>query len=290
MKTRIQVACLALFVVGTLVMLFTDAHPGSRVAAFAEGPNPGHTGAPGELTCATTGCHTDTTNSGPGQLSIQAPGDYEPGQTYTITVRHTTNDSSRRRWGFQLTALDASNHRAGGLQITSATTQILDGGPDGTRQYIEHSFTGTFQGQQKGASWSFSWTAPAQDVGPVTLYAAGNQANNDSNNTGDQIYTTRAVIFSGPPKIIEVSIRGKNLNVAGENFRDGAALFMCDTCSMPVTDGNTVRKTSNDSDSPTTLLFAKKAGKSIAPGQTIVLQVRNPDGAVSAPFSFTRPN
>src|SRR6266542_4030036 len=103
---------------------------------------------------------------------------------------------------------------------TSNTTQILTGGPDGTRQYIEHSFTGTFQDQRNGASWSFKWTAPAEDIGPVTMYAAGNQANNDGNNSGDQIYTTKFFIFSGPPKILHVAVKGKALNLSGENFGD----------------------------------------------------------------------
>ena len=289
MKTRAKLACLMSFV-GIWVTLLTGTDPHSRVAAFAEGPNAGHTGAPNELTCATSGCHTGTPNSGPGQLTITAPGFYQPGQTYRITVTHATTDSSRRRWGFQLTALDAGNHRAGSLQITSDTTQIVEGGPDGMRQYVEHSFNGTFPGQQSGATWSFNWVAPAVDAGPVTLYAAGNQANNDSNNTGDQIYTTKVVIFSGPPKILSVSVKGKNLGVAGENFADGATLFRCDACSTPATEGNVVRKTSNDEDSPTTLLIAKKAGKTIAPGQSVVLQVRNPDGAVSEPFTFMRAN
>jgi hypothetical protein len=37
------------------------------------------------------------------------------------------------------------------------------------------------------------------------------------------------------------------------------------------------------------MLIAKKSGKKIAPGETVTLQVRNSDGALSAPFSFSRP-
>jgi CHRD domain/Glucose / Sorbosone dehydrogenase/Calx-beta domain len=36
----------------------------------------------------------------------------------------------------------------------------------------------------------FNWTAPPTDVGPVTFYAAGNQANNDGNTSGDNVYRT----------------------------------------------------------------------------------------------------
>jgi hypothetical protein len=37
------------------------------------------------------------------------------------------------------------------------------------------------------------------------------------------------------------------------------------------------------------MLTGKKAGKKIARGQTVTLQVKNRDGRVSEPFSFIRP-
>src|SRR4029450_10014688 len=100
-------------------------------------------------------------------------------------------DPTRIRWGFELTVLDTSDEKAGDLQSTDGTTQIINNaGPGGGRQYIEHTSAGTFVGQQNGASWTFNWTAPATDVGPVTFYAAGNHANNDGNTSGDYIYRT----------------------------------------------------------------------------------------------------
>jgi hypothetical protein len=64
---------------------------------------------------------------------------------------------------------------------------------------------------------------------------------------------------------------------------------MCESCSTPVSEGDKVKKTGNDPDNPTTLITARKAGKSIGRGQTVVLQVRNPDGTASEAFAFTRP-
>jgi Reeler domain-containing protein len=284
-KNRLKMTCLAFCLALIAAALLSDNRAVRRVNAFAEGPNPGHTGAPGELTCATSGCHTGSFNSGPGQLSIVPPTSYQPGQTYQVTVMHQTSDSSRRRWGFQLTVLDdASNNKAGNLANLGSTTQVLDGGPDGTRQYIEHSFNGTFQGQQNGASWTFNWTAPSTDVGPVTFYAAGNEANNDGNNTGDQIYTTSVtirptIVTTGPPEIVSARISGKKLFIMGSNFGEGATLLM---------DGNKVKKVSNDEDNPSTILVAKKGGKSIDPGMTVMLQVKNPDDTVSNVLPFTR--
>ena len=131
-------------------------------------------------------------DAGTGKISITAPQTYVPGQTYPITVTHQNADPTRLRWGFQLTVLDtASDEKAGDLQSTNGLTQVLNNaGPGSARQYIEHTSAGTFVGQQNGASWTFNWTAPATDVGPVTFYAAGNHANNDGNTSGDYIYRT----------------------------------------------------------------------------------------------------
>jgi hypothetical protein len=72
-------------------------------------------------------------------------------------------------------------------------TQVVNNqGPFPSRQYIEQTTPGSFQGQLNGASWTFQWTAPAQDVGVVTFYVAGNQANDDGGSSGDNIYFTFA--------------------------------------------------------------------------------------------------
>jgi uncharacterized repeat protein (TIGR01451 family) len=160
------------------------------VHAFSAGPPAGYTGAPREEPEACAECHVPP-DAGTGKISITAPQTYVPGQTYPITVTHTNSDPTRLRWGFELTVLDTSDEKAGNLQNTDGLTQVLNNqGPGGARQYIEHTSAGTFVGQQNGASWTFNWTAPATDIGPVTFYAAGNQANNDGNTSGDYIYKT----------------------------------------------------------------------------------------------------
>jgi hypothetical protein len=84
-------------------------------------------------------------------------------------------------------------------------------------------------------------------------------------------------------------VQGKKLFISGQNFGDGATLFMCDTCAQPANDGSKVKKTFNDDTTPATLLVSNKGGKSIASGQTVNLQVKNPDGSLSNTFTFTRP-
>jgi len=281
-KDRIKIICVMIFVAAIATLLLTTDRIDS-VQAFSSGPPGGVTGAPGELTCATGGCHGGDPNTGPGNFEIEAPATYEPGQTLQITVRHSTGDNSRRRWGFQLTALTSSNARAGTL-LNDGTLNILNNdGPGGNRQYIEHGLESSFSGLTGGTSWTFAWVAPDDNVGPVTLYAAGNQANNDGTNSGDQIYTATATInppSAGTPEITGAAVNGKKLVVSGVNFDIGASVFM---------DGKKQKKTSNDEGAPSTTLVAKKSGKNIARGATVILEVRNLDGVMSEPFSFTRP-
>jgi aldose sugar dehydrogenase len=164
------------------------------VHAFSAGPPAGYTGAPQEEPEACAECHVPP-DAGTGKISITAPQTYVPGQTYPITVTHANPDQTRLRWGFELTVLDtASDEKAGDLQSLDGLTQVLNNaGPGLARQYIEHTAAGTFTGQHNGASWTFNWTAPAIDVGPVVFYAAGNHANNDGNTSGDYIYKTFVV-------------------------------------------------------------------------------------------------
>ncbi|MDT5296375.1 MAG: hypothetical protein QOJ76_3255, partial [Acidobacteriota bacterium] len=195
---KIKLLVLFLFAAGTLaLLLLTDNAANPHARAYSAGPPAGYTHAPGELDCAD--CHTTPAQSA-GTLSLGAPQKYTPGQTYDITVAHTTADASRIRWGFELTALDAADERAGTLAPADDLTQVVDNqGPFPARQYVEHTSKGTFPGRQNGVGWTFKWTAPPADVGPVTFYVAGNQADGDGNSSGDNIYFTSASAAFQPP-------------------------------------------------------------------------------------------
>lgn len=191
-KIKLLFACGYLMVVLTALLL--GGTMVQKVRSLSTGPPPGVTGAPGEQTCVS--CHFPAVSFSEevgGQFTITGPPTYTPGQTYPIQVRHVTADNTRARWGFELTAL-AGETAAGTFSNLSTQTQTLNANG---RFYIEHTLVGTFGGQMGGAQWTFNWVAPATNVGPVTFYAAGNQANNDGTSGGDEIYTAFAI--SQPP-------------------------------------------------------------------------------------------
>lgn len=98
--------------------------------------------------------------------------------------------------------------------------------------------------------------------------------------SGLHVHTRIATVVISGPVITGAEVVGKNLYVRGGSFDDGAKVFL---------DGEKQKKTSNDELTPATKLIARKSGKRIAPGQTVTLQVRNPDGRLSNEFNYKRP-
>jgi hypothetical protein len=87
-----------------------------------------------------------------------------------------------------------------------------------------------------------------------------------------------ATANSAAPVIQGASIDGKNLVVVGAGFLKHAVIIV---------NGADVH-TKNVSGAISTTLIAKKVGKQIVVGQTVTIQVRNPDGALSNTIMFTR--
>lgn len=155
---------------------------------FSVGPPAERTGNPGEtcgdVTCASN-CHTSySVNSGSAKFSISVPSSYKPGQTLDVTV--SFENTSAPILGFEITAVDASNNKAGTFASKDETTQA----ESYDNLYAAHTKIGTAE-----SSWTVQWTAPTSDVsGPITFYAAGNEANGNSSGNGDYIYTDTATI------------------------------------------------------------------------------------------------
>lgn len=167
------------------------------IYGFASGPDPRKTGAPGDSICSEAGCHVGTPNSGGGRVEITFPGGltYTPGARQRLTV--TVTDSAARVYGFQASARPQSNEsngQAGRFEPADSSTFVLcqEGSPrpsggncrdTAPLEFIEHNQPRTTN------TFSFDWTPPATDVGPVRFFVAANAANGNGQNTGDRIYT-----------------------------------------------------------------------------------------------------
>ncbi|HSB09416.1 MAG TPA: choice-of-anchor V domain-containing protein [Blastocatellia bacterium] len=206
-KRRIQAAILLLL---------------SSAIAYASvfGPEPGYTGAPGDLgNC--TACHDQhSVNSGPGSVKLNGlPSIYEPGKAYTLLV--TAAQAGRIRFGFQLTVIDASRKRAGTLTSLDGTTQVLTQTGPGGRQYIEHTQLGADSPFTGSRTWQIRWTAPDTDVGTVVFYFAGNATNaSGRQDDDDYIYTNSAFLDSatGGVTVTLVSNPGGQTLAAGSKY------------------------------------------------------------------------
>ncbi|MEP6903653.1 MAG: choice-of-anchor V domain-containing protein, partial [Actinomycetota bacterium] len=164
-----------LLVVG--FMMFTGKF--EKVSASASGPSASHTNAPGEDNC--TACHSDfAVNSGTGSVSIASlPANYLPNQQVSVTV--TTAQADATIYGFQFTAIDSLGRKVGTYTLPTQSPvrmQLINGLVGGNqRQYVEHTVDGIIPMQFGFNTWTFTWKAPAQRVGKVRFYAAGNASN-----------------------------------------------------------------------------------------------------------------
>jgi hypothetical protein len=182
----------ALVLVGLLLL----ASLALAAATSDLGPEPGHTGAPAigsapeEVNCGIAchycldiGCVTPINQGGQVEI-LGLPATYTAGQTYPITVR-LDSDSTRtipgRRWGFQITALRASDGDSSGTWLLPYpdTLQIKRGdlAPYLARVYVEHTYLGTRDSLGGPVTWTFSWRAPDVPEGTVLFYCAAVAAN-----------------------------------------------------------------------------------------------------------------
>ena len=177
------------------------------IYAYASGPDPRDTGAPGDdpKSCATSGCHTGySVNAGGGNVVVNFPNGltYTPGVQQQLTIVIT--DPIAKNYGFQMTArLDSnlSNGQAGDFTggagqfvlCENSTFKTSKGCPaNAPVQFIEHNNPLTTN------TISVTWTPPPTNVGGLHIYVAAIAANGDGNNTGDHTYTANYALSAGP--------------------------------------------------------------------------------------------
>ncbi|TVR79908.1 MAG: T9SS C-terminal target domain-containing protein [Chitinophagaceae bacterium] len=167
-------------------------------------PPPGHTGAPGELTCATAGCHggSATFNNAIATINTAPPGllsgGYNPGQEYNITV--TNNAPNRSLFGFSLVAIDDNGNQAGKISLSNPTKTSLV--TVGGKEYVGH------RDAIGDNAWVFKWEAPDSDVGTISFHVATNASTGGGVAAGN--------IFTGVLKVTtEGILTSDNLVAAG---------------------------------------------------------------------------
>ncbi|MDZ4699369.1 MAG: choice-of-anchor V domain-containing protein [Rhodothermales bacterium] len=153
-----------------------------------DGAEARRTGAPGNDTCATSGCHDDgTPNSGPGSVTVSAStsGPFAPGDTVEFTV--TVAETGLSVFGFQATVKKASNSGNTGRLLLAPNTEYSDAIGD----YITHSKV--LESNNTG-SWTLRWVAPDTNPGDVIIYAAGVASNASGSRFGDKVYTSSTTL------------------------------------------------------------------------------------------------
>jgi len=154
----------------------------SGIANLSHSPGK-KSGSPGDgANC--TSCHSGSTHTATNWITSNIPSlGYIPGNTYTITL--TGTHSGVAKFGFEITAEDASNAKMGTFAITNSNeTQFTN---------AMHAVTHTANGvspSNDSKSWSFNWTAPAAGSGDITFYASLNAADGNGSTSGDVIYDT----------------------------------------------------------------------------------------------------
>jgi hypothetical protein len=164
----------------------------TAAAAFSTGPPDGRTGAPGEATCNAVACHSSfDLNEGAVTLELLDARDggpltgYAPSRLLDLAVRIGSTEAGRRRWGFEMTARDASGSTAGSFDVgASVGVQVS---PPGQGTYVKQGLNGAGDLQPAGQSWRFLWQAPPPGAGDVTFWACGNAADRSFSPSGDFI-------------------------------------------------------------------------------------------------------
>lgn len=179
-----------------IVMLLTLL---SSFSAFMYSSQPpvGRTGATGAY-C--TQCHTtNALNTGGGNVAVTGlPETYTAGASYNFGVNITHGAADRRRWGFEITAINSDGLVVGTFSSANPNAALI-----GASKELGHLNAVITPSQQSFTYDNLTWTAP---INPgvadesVTFYFSSVAANG-SGSSGDFVYAatkviTRVVIYT----------------------------------------------------------------------------------------------
>ena len=163
-------------------------------------PPTNKTGAPGETTCADSGCHSPA-GTLTGSVSIGGvPDTVIANQTYLVTIK---NESTAVRAGFEMTCWDDANAMCGTFTVVANSGVNI--GSSGTKRYPRQSAPKNLVGGS--TSWTVNWKAPATASGnKATFYFASLCANGNGQRTGDNVVTgKKTVVLAATTPAFEVA-------------------------------------------------------------------------------------
>ncbi|MCB0632404.1 MAG: T9SS type A sorting domain-containing protein, partial [Lewinella sp.] len=174
---KIRLLYLLFFVIAGSVFFLNNAAGPAEVQGADRTNSPLSNGT----SCSLSSCHNSGVYS-PGITAQLLDGEtavsmYEPGKTYTLSIAITGADEAAG-YGFQSVLLyGEGNLNAGDFGTPPAGVQVI---PLDDRMYAEQSM------RSSSSTFAIDWTAPSEGVGDIRLYAAGNAANGNGSNSGDQ--------------------------------------------------------------------------------------------------------
>ena len=197
MKSAILLSIFMCFVFASIASAVSDEKNGEYTLK-SSGAHESSTGAPGERTCAQSGCHEmseiindDTTNT-----LIFSDDDGLYGNAME-GIRLRVRKEDKVKFGFQIVCLDSLNKNAGSWVLLNKE-RVQTQGADFSlvsavgRSYVTHTYKGNLAQVPGEIYWDFSWLPPANGYkGKVTFYVMSNCANNDNTNAGDVFYASK---------------------------------------------------------------------------------------------------
>lgn len=197
MKSAILLSIFMCFVFASIASAVSDEKNGEYTLK-SSGAHESSTGAPGERTCAQSGCHEmseiindDTTNT-----LIFSDDDGLYGNAME-GIRLRVRKEDKVKFGFQIVCLDSLNKNAGSWVLLNKE-RVQTQGADFLlvsavgRSYVTHTYKGNLAQVPGEIYWDFSWLPPANGYkGKVTFYVMSNCANNDNTNAGDVFYASK---------------------------------------------------------------------------------------------------
>lgn len=197
MKSAILLSIFMCFVFASIASAVSDEKNGEYTLK-SSGSHESSTGAPGERTCAQSGCHEmseiindDTTNT-----LIFSDDDGLYGNAME-GIRLRVRKEDKVKFGFQIVCLDSLNKNAGSWVLLNKE-RVQTQGADFSlvsavgRSYVTHTYKGNLAQVPGEIYWDFAWLPPANGYkGKVTFYVMSNCANNDNTNAGDVFYASK---------------------------------------------------------------------------------------------------